>query len=287
VSLAALAGCSVDGLSTAGSFSSGRESDAAAANGSGAANDFADPPRADGGVGAPTPANPRRGSTLCSVPTAGARCWPDDPGVPSTACLTEVMERFDGGVPPSFDAGAVAEEPGSLACHVRKSASGVTQQCDVPGAGKAGAPCQTADECGSGLDCVGSPGRCRAYCCAYECSDPQTHCGLEALVDGSHTVPVCLPTVPCRLLSNDCGSKRTCTVVTNDGTTSCVDVGGAKAGESCEEQRCEGGLACLGQPGGRRCFRLCRVDDGSSCSRQQRCKGSVQLFNDPNIGVCE
>jgi hypothetical protein len=98
--------------------------------------------------------------------------------------------------------------------------------------------------------------------------------------------PVCMPIKTCKLLHHgDCGATETCAVVTEDGETGCVLKGSAKAGEPCEDQHCGTDLTCLGSPGDRRCYKLCRVD-GADCGSIERCTtGSV--FKDTTFGVCK
>jgi hypothetical protein len=74
-------------------------------------------------------------------------------------------------------------------------------------------------------------------------------------------------------------------VVRDDGETSCVEIGNAAAGQACDTDRCGPGLACLGVPGSRRCFQLCRTANPAACSAPQVCKGGKPLFSD-GYGIC-
>jgi hypothetical protein len=101
------------------------------------------------------------------------------------------------------------------------------------------------------------------------------------------------------LTAGSCPSGQTCAVVKDDGSTSCVVVGKAVAGEPCEGDgssqtggagdpfHCAAGLTCLGAPGSRTCAALCHVDSPTDCPSGTTCTGSAQLFKDGNIGICQ
>lgn len=199
-----------------------------------------------------------------------------------------------GAAPPSdasvpYDGGAGSpKNDGPYACRVtrRSSAGGaVAAQCVTAGTGKDGEACRASSDCGPGFECVGSPGQCRRYCCSSACGaervcDKQLVVGNESL-----TVPVCMPIHPCKLLS-PCPNNETCGIADQiDGRTSCLAVGAAQAGESCEQQNCAGDLTCLGEVGARLCYKLCSKSH-PSCPEGSRCKGTLPLFQDPDQGVC-
>ncbi|MEO8797745.1 MAG: hypothetical protein ABI551_07665, partial [Polyangiaceae bacterium] len=80
---------------------------------------------------------------------------------------------------------------------------------------------------------------------------------------------------------------ETCGIVNDDdGTTSCVQIGPAKVGESCDETHCGRNLTCLGAEGARKCVALCDKSK-SNCSASQTCVGSAPLIHDMGIGVCQ
>jgi hypothetical protein len=161
--------------------------------------------------------------------------------------------------------------------------------------GTDGVSCASGTDCAPGFDCVeGDKGPvCRRYCCSGSCEEQTsqnagaTFCDLRRLVDSlDHKAPVCMPLKSCKLFAaGDCSELETCAVVTEKGQTGCVERGTAKAGEPCETDHCEAGLTCLGSAGGRRCYKLCRIE-GSDCTPTQTCTpGSI--FHDMTLGVCQ
>ena len=100
-------------------------------------------------------------------------------------------------------------------------------------------------------------------------------------------VPVCMPAHPCDLLQpGTCPSGQTCAVVREDGSLSCVEVGAAPAGKSCQTEHCASDLVCLGAAT-RTCYALCQVGKSNQCPASQTCKGGLPLFVDPSVGVCQ
>jgi hypothetical protein len=92
----------------------------------------------------------------------------------------------------------------------------------------------------------------------------------------------CILLQPCPL------QKETCAVVRDDGRTSCVATGNAKAGQSCDTEHCAAGLVCLGSAGERTCFTLCSTRmPALQCASTQKCQGGLPLFPDPDIGICQ
>ena len=221
-----------------------------------------------------------RGSPLCKA-TKGD-CWPDDGAI---QC---------GGTPPTVDAGGKeASVPPSYGDACRVTLSGPT--CTGAGGGKDGATCTTSGDCASGSDCVlraDGMGQCRRYCCGGTCtnvgspSGGATFCDVVQLAEESSVkVPVCMPVKACKLLTaGQCEMGETCAVASEDGTTSCIPTGSAQADEACDETHCAAGLTCLGKPGARRCFQLCRV--GSTCAANLECKTS-SLIRDASFGLCQ
>jgi len=241
---------------------------------------------ADSGTAAEGGALPYQGSPLCNWSNAQSAC---DPDLPTTlaSCKPSVS---DAGAP-SFDAGVQAYR-----CYVSVTTdvnmSKVTSQdCQLAGTGRDGAACQTGADCAAGFECVGA-GVCRHYCCdVHECEKmgKLTFCDVQTETQNTDTrVPVCMPVRTCKLLlPGYCDHGETCAPVRSDGTTSCVAVGPAKAGESCERDHCAEGLACLGAPGNRVCYQLCHTDSTTECPAPKKCKTSSAQFADPTIGVCQ
>jgi hypothetical protein len=117
-------------------------------------------------------------------------------------------------------------------------------------------------------------------------------CDVEPLAFSMATkVPVCMPVHHCELLGTsltNCPAAETCSVVREDGATSCVGIGTAKAGDSCESVHCAAGLACLGVPGKRTCFQLCHTTSmppSGECGPNLVCKGGAPLFT-AAFGIC-
>jgi hypothetical protein len=158
-----------------------------------------------------------------------------------------------------------------------------------------GTACAQSSDCAPGFDCVeGDKGAiCRRYCCSGSCESQMSRNGGSTFCDvgkvaslDPHMIPVCMPVKACKLLqAADCGDKETCAIVTDDGVTSCVPRGDAKVGDPCDETHCDANLTCLGNPGDRHCYKLCRVD-GNDCGPMETCTtGSV--FQDTSFGVCK
>ncbi len=240
---------------------------------------------ADPNEGGPSEKKPYRGSPLCGV--GADYCTPDDDGTSppasGVACAT----------PPNAD---VLEHEG---CRIGKKADGsFVPTCDkADPRGVDGVSCSSGSDCAPGFDCVeGEKGAvCRRYCCSGSCASQAsqnggpTFCDIRKLVDPAldqHPAPVCMPIKTCKLLRDgECGDKETCAIVTDTGDTGCVPKGNAKVGQLCDEEHCDSGLTCLGSPGDRRCYKLCRVD-GADCAPMQTCT-TGSIFQDTTFGVCK
>lgn len=281
VSLTAAAtnGCNVgfgsaDSVSGSGGAYPAQEGDAGSFDGS----DF----KVDGGTGL----TPSLGSPLCNL-TRFPACMPDNATV-DPCVTTRTPPAGDGGT--LSDGGVADSGSHDLACHVRASASdgGTTigPTCLPAGRKVDGEGCLRATDCAASYECVGSPGVCRHYCCDGRCGDPREFCDIETDVD-SLKVPVCALVHPCKPLTMDCPTGETCSIVTDDGTTSCVPQGPAKVAESCEETNCGLDLTCLGAFGSRKCFKLC--DPTHPCSAQgDKCiSAPATLFKQVGLGVCQ
>jgi hypothetical protein len=226
------------------------------------------------------------GSPLCNASHSSGTCYPDDP---STSTAKQCHLAPDGG---PYDLGANYADA-SLACHVVDNGGPITTECTPAGYGTDGMQCTKGTDCAPGYECVGT-GTCQHYCCDDLCpGGPSVNgndlfCDIQAMTQATSTkVPVCMLVHPCQLLGTDCGDTQTCSVVRSDGTTSCVAVGTAKAGEDCERDHCGKNLVCLGTPGQRECFVLCHTQTAAECAQGQKCKTGLQLFKDPAIGYCE
>lgn len=232
----------------------------------------------DSGAGDVDAKEPLRGSPLCQA--TKTTCWPDEGAV---SC----------GGAAAADAGAI--DGGNLevdSCRVTLGGP----SCTPSGKGAPGDMCSSSSDCAAGSDCVlraDGMGQCRKYCCGGTCSNVGSPSGGATFCDvvqlneeASVIVPVCMPVKACKLLtSGQCEQGETCAIAADDGTTSCVRVGQAKAGEACDDTHCGAGLTCVGKPGARKCFQLCRVS-APSCTGDFVCKPS-SLIRDVAIGLCQ
>jgi len=248
----------------------------------------------DAAVEAQTLAPTLQGSPLCNAPLTGS-CYPDDPTTAMACGLAP-----DGG---AFNA-AAGYDNAALACRVVATAPDATGAAQAPACSPAGNAgdgswCKSSNECQAGFDCVGA-GTCQHYCCSgnTECGPElpvavaNEFCDIQATTQTTGVeIPVCMPIHPpggCQLLDADaCPTTETCSVVRDDGSTSCVAIGGAEAGQPCDKDHCAASLVCLGTLGSRTCYQLCETQTGSQCSTAQQCKGGLPLFPDPTIGICQ
>jgi len=223
-----------------------------------------------------------RGNPLCHADQSA--CYPDGNRPPGCG--------VDAGPPLTAPSNVSSAAPANGgACHVRETNGVPGTVCMPAGRGQNGAVCSHATDCGSGYECVGSPGRCRHYCC-----DGQNSCASGEFCDiqkateqDKVNVPVCMAVRACDLLQPNiltCTADEDCSIVDGDGTTGCIAVGDAKVDESCDMTHCARGLACLGQSGLRTCYQLCEKDDPSVCRAGEKCLGTPPLFRDSSIGYC-
>jgi hypothetical protein len=233
------------------------------------------------------------GSPLCHV-TGTETCMPDDDGYARTmgtkACAVPPADAGDAGV-------AAAYPSASPGCRIAREDGGVGPVCfDLTSAlGGDGATCDHGEQCAPGFDCVsGDKGvkTCRHYCCSGTCKGHTsqgggaTFCDIQSLVDVNDLAPVCMPLKRCTLLgTGECAATETCAVVTESGDTGCIAIGDQQVGASCDDAHCSAALTCLGQPGSRKCYKLCKVG-GSDCGNAQVCATSTS-FKDPNFGICQ
>jgi hypothetical protein len=248
-------------------------------------------------------AMPYQGSPLCNASRSTGCCYPDDP-TNAQACSQAACQTGGDGGPVA--GGAFVEVP--LGCHVGSTSSAtaaaddasppdasIAPVCLPGGQGLDGFPCLMPSDCAPGYECVGAlpTSTCRHYCCSGNSSCQSVEfCDIQPTFVSSQTnVPVCMPEQPCPLLSTltPCSDDQTCAVVRDDSTptTSCVDVGPAAAGESCETEHCGRGLVCLGAPGARACYVLCHTQTAKECTSSQQCKGGLPLFSDSAVGICQ
>lgn len=223
-------------------------------------------------------AQPFKGNALCASLVTG--CYPDNM---VNACTLAV----DGGAP---DAESDAASEGAPACHVVSEDSGVRTAClPTQVGGMAGSTCSTATDCSPGFECV-DDGTCRHYCCSGNsaCSVNQ-FCDVRPTAQDPNTlVPVCMLELPCTLLEpGDCADTEQCSVVREDGTTSCVPVGTALDRQPCDVEHCARGFVCIGPQGARQCAPLCYTANPGVCDSGRTCTGALPLFPDSRIGACQ
>ncbi len=245
-------------------------------------------------------------------PDIAAICTPLEPdaGVPEDATDGSTdgegdaegeVDAAESDVGEGLDAGTDAAPPGTgsvSACRVTKRENRTIAACAPAGKVAESQFCANDDECAPGLACVGEPGlgRCLRYCCgAWSAPDLSpdagggTHyCTPKPLAARpSDKVPVWVKLDDCTLLEDElnCPEGTTCTVVTNDGRTTCVPaVPGQREWASCVDQGCDKGYVCLGTID-RRCRKLCRESDGSAgCSAGAYCQRVPTIPE--GFGIC-
>jgi hypothetical protein len=252
----------------------------------GGAPDAVAPPQpiADGSTDG-VAASPVRGSPLCNA--SDTICFPDY----GWACAANA----DGGATVPGDAS------GARACRVTGTPNTPPQaSCgSAAGTGGDGAPCTRAADCSAGFECVGA-GQCRHYCCDDKSCNGQTpdqfFCDIQPTVDVSAvSVPVCMPVAQCKLEvhpapaadgGGPCPQGQQCSIVSTDGTTSCVAIGVAQLGDSCDTDHCAEGLVCLGMVASRVCWQLCSTNY-PYCPGTLRCHIGGPIVPDPTIGICD
>ena len=234
-------------------------------------------------------AAPYHGNPLCHVDLS-TDCSPDEDTYRLSTGGTCEKPAADAG-----DASTAAGDTTSGACRITGNDGGIGPRCSsANAAGGDGASCQVGTDCAAGFDCVaGEAGAkaCRHYCCAGTCKGQLsqngggTFCDVQSLVDVHQKAPVCLPIKQCKLLgTGECASNESCAVVTESGDTGCVAVGVQQVGASCDDDHCAAQLTCLGQPGSRKCYKLCKVSS-SDCGTSMVCETST-VFKDPTFGTC-
>ena len=227
------------------------------------------------------PVSQIRGSPLCNA-SFWIGCYPDNPhGAGSGDC-------------PNISA-AGGFDNGQGACRVQPNGSdaGVAGPvCGLAGPSTEGMPCTGSADCAAGYECT-SEAKCRAYCCAGQCSNQNSFCDIQPMLTyPTLKVPVCIPITPCGLLDSEggtCPSSQTCAVVRENGATSCVAIGPRQLGDECNTDHCARGLVCLGTSGDLSCFQLCHTamrTNECAATPQQICKGG-SFSPVPGIGICQ
>jgi hypothetical protein len=210
-----------------------------------------------------------------------------------TGCYPDTMVDAcdlpdDGGAADAATDGAAAYPAG---CHVITDGTGIVRTVCLASKlqGMYASTCSQSTDCSPGWECV-NEGTCRHYCCSGNsaCSDNQ-FCDVQPTAQDPNTlVPVCVSETPCTLIDIDgCPTGEQCSVVKEDGTTSCVAVGPQGDGESCDLEHCAHGYVCLGTTGSRRCAPLCYTASVGACTNGRTCVGTLPLFTNPLVGACQ
>ncbi len=217
------------------------------------------------------------------------------PGARDDSCLP-------GNVGGAGGAGGVAgvEQSG---CQIAVERELPVALCGPAGWGEASAVCSSSADCGPGLGCVlsesgneggggsqaPSVGQCRPYCCGdLELCPAETFCAPVPLFDAASAlpdpntaipIPVCTPIVECQLLEDTCGPELTCSIVREDGSTSCVAIG---SGRLCQPCPCADGFVCSLDSG--TCVQLCDTNSNDCPGTGALCQGGGPLPD--GVGLC-
>lgn len=179
------------------------------------------------------------------------------------------------------------------ACGLVNVGKEVVAQCEPFGTFSEGEVCIDQHDCGAGLGCaVGLDGSalCRSYCCGdAEVCPKNTYCEAQMMKindasPSSAAMPVCIPASNCELLNDadTCDAGLTCTIVRQDGTTSCVVPGAGQLNEPCP---CAAGFICSKLLG--TCLKLCRIgQEQSDCGPNASCQAGSNAYYPAGIGTC-
>ena len=174
--------------------------------------------------------------------------------------------------------------PATLTCKLVPIGGAAVPGCTPAGDLVVSNPCQTAGDCGVGLACVATPsgGVCRPYCCGQvEACPIDTYCAPVPMAEAAVKIPVCLPAYKCKPLDDTtCTNGQTCTIVRDDGTTSCVDPGDGSRGDACP---CAAGQVCSKITN--TCLKLCHIGNDTADCGAGSCQGGVMGYPD-GIGIC-
>jgi hypothetical protein len=204
--------------------------------------------------------------------TSAALCGDEQLCDPDIAAICTPLSPDAGADTGATDAVIDGSTASTAACRVVKRENKSIAACAPAGKVLESQFCASDDECAPGLACVGVLGRCLRYCCTAWSSPTQTpdagggthYCTPRPLTARpSEKVPVWVKLDNCTLLDDalQCLEGTTCTVVTNDGRTTCVQAGTGRDYASCAEDPCDRGYVCLGTTE-RLCRKLCREAEG-------------------------
>jgi hypothetical protein len=182
--------------------------------------------------------------------------------------------------------GGGASDASTLTCQLTTDGTQIQASCGMAGPAANGDVCTSATSCQAGLGCVATAvpelSLCQEFCCGDRESCPSaTYCKKTPLIGTTLEIPVCAPVTPCELLNDaaHCPTGQTCTIVRNDGTTTCADAGDSEVGGPCP---CAAGFTCSSSTG--KCLKLCHIGS-TDCGAGGTCQGGTKPY--PNdIGFC-
>lgn len=206
-------------------------------------------------------------------------CDPDVPAI-CTPLMSDAATDAD-----ANDGGQMGDASGSTsACRIVKKDNKSVASCAPAGKTLESQFCASDDDCAPGLTCTGEPGlgRCFRFCCKAwnepgsiaDAGGGTHYCTPQPLAARpSEKVPVWVKLDNCTLLDDmlQCTEGKTCTVVTNDGRTSCVPAGSGRDYASCAVEACDRGYVCLGTVD-RQCRKLCKETDMAGCPTGSYCQ---------------
>lgn len=180
--------------------------------------------------------------------------------------------------------------PPSTSCVLVATEAAPEAACRATGPRQVNEPCNSVADCDAGLGCVLTSGgqQCRAYCCgdAEECAE-KTYCAPSPMAeDPSVKIPTCAPASACQLLDDTscCAGgtcELTCSVVRDDGTTSCVPPGTGMLADPCP---CAAGYICSKLTN--ECKKLCKIgQEATDCEGGGKCQGATASLP-ADIGIC-
>ena len=170
-------------------------------------------------------------------------------------------------------------------------------QCTTTASGKDGDACETALDCGPGLDCTSldGPGTCRRYCCDLNATagcPAEQYCRIALVAEGMQTDHValcdrcdaCDPTDP-----RTCAAGLGCFPLPSPSPCmACLTAGAKTAGVTCAAAMdCAPGTACLRADvdGEQRCREICNLASTTPCG-SGRCVATDGAGLPELLGVC-
>ncbi|MDI1448032.1 hypothetical protein [Polyangium sp. 6x1] len=239
-----------------------------------------------GGEGLPPPPTDGAGGTAGDIPFPTTNPPPDGKTSYTHLCGEGCMSSES-----AIGCGVSMNPDGTplVSCQIVPTPMGASAQCLTPGTFKSGDPCTRTSDCAPGLGCAltgASVGSCRPYCCgAVEDCPANTYCAPAPMADDTANaaplpIPVCIAATECTLLDDtSCPQGLTCTLVREDGTTSCVAPGAGTLDGACP---CAAGYLCVAAFNS--CRALCHTS-GNDCPDGMVCQGASNSYPD-GIGVC-